>query len=56
MYNSTQDMAGGVMLSQPAGGKYPPKNDPTQPKSNYNNRAYIHGREGIPRVLVQLHN
>ena len=47
---TTRRCGGGENLSQPVGGKDPPKNDPTTIKINYIQRANIHGIKGIPRI------
>ena len=50
LYNSIQDVVGGVTLSPPAGGKGAPKNTPTTTKTQSNQRAHINGIKGIPRA------
>ena len=51
LYNSIQDVVGRVILNQPAGGKDPPKNDPTTIKTQPNiQKANINGIKGIPRA------
>ena len=45
----TQDVVGGVMLSQPATGKDPPKKDPTTIKTHIQKNS-IKGIKGIPRA------
>ena len=44
LHNSTEDLVGGVTLSQPAGGKDPPKKDPTTIKNKDIQRANIKNR------------
>ena len=50
LHNSIQDVVGGETLSQPAGGKDPPKNDPKPSKPNYIQRENINVTKGIPRA------
>ena len=49
LYNSIQDVVGGVTLSQPARGKNPPKNDLTTTKTQYIQRANINDIKGLLR-------
>ena len=50
LHNSIQDMIGRVTLSQPDGGKDPPRNDPTTIKTQLHPGANINGIKGIPRA------
>ena len=50
LYNTIQDVVNRVTLSQPKGGKDPPKKEPTTTKPNYNERAHINGIKGNTRA------
>ena len=43
-------MVGEVTLSQPAGGKDPPKKDPAAIKTNYLQRSNINSIKDIPKI------
>ena len=54
LHNSIQDVVDGVTLSQPDGGKDPPKNDQQQSKSNYIQGTNINSIKDIQKHLVQV--
>ena len=52
LYDSIQDVAGAVTLSQPEGRTHQ-RITPKQPKLNYSKRAHLNSIKGIPEHLAQ---
>ena len=51
LHNSIQDVVGGVTLSQPAGGKDPPKKDPTTIKLQTHPESQHKWHKGHPKSM-----
>ena len=50
-HSNTQDVVGGVTLSQPAGGKDLPKNDPTTIKTQLHAKSQLKQPKGHPKSI-----
>ena len=51
LHNSIQDVVGRVTLSQSAGGKDPPKNDPTKIKAQLHPGSQHKEHKGYPKSI-----
>ena len=51
LHNSIHDVVGGVTLSQPAGGKDPPKKDPTTIKTQLLPESQYKWHKGHPKSI-----
>ena len=51
LHNSIQDVVGGVTCSQTAGGKNPPKDDPTTIKTQLHPQSQHKWHKGCPKSI-----